>query len=101
MRYRKEKIYSILKRLYSDIKNSESNIHFKKIHGCQGFYDESKDEICIDYRKEIIPTIIHEFLHKWYPEKSETWVLAEERRIVNSLTQKQIKNILIHFVDIL
>jgi calcineurin-like phosphoesterase family protein len=101
MKYRKEKIYCILKRLYADIKHGDNNVYLKKIHGCQGYWDESKDEICIDYRKEIIPTLIHEFLHKWNPKKSETWVLAEEKRIVNVLTQKQIKNILKCFVDIL
>lgn len=94
MKYRKSKVYSITTRLYRDLKNNNGTIILKKINGCHGFYDDNTEQIALDYRKEFIPTIIHEFLHKWNPEKSETWVLREEAKIVNALSIIQIKHIL-------
>lgn len=94
MKYRKEKVYYITRKLYQDIRNNNGTIVLKKIRGCHGIYDESTEQIILDYRKEFIPTIIHEYLHKWYQNKSESWVRHEEKRIVNALSIAQIKNIL-------
>lgn len=100
MKYRKQKLYSITKRLHASIRASKGFLFLRKISGCHGFYDEAAEVIFIDYRKEFIPTIIHEFLHKWHYEKSESWVLREEKRIMNSLTPRQVKNLLKVLVEI-
>ena len=63
------------------------------MRGKVGTYDWNGDEeVAIDYRKDLLPTIIHEFLHKWNHDKSETWVCQEEKRIINALSFQQIRN---------
>ena len=96
-KYQKDRkeIYNITRRLYYLLRNHKDSIYFQKIHGgIYGYYERGTEEIHIDYRREIIPTLIHEALHKWHPEWSETKVLREESRIVNALSSRQIKNIL-------
>ena len=51
-------------------------------------------EVHLDFRENIISTLIHEALHYFYPDASETWVLTMEKRIVNQLTDRQVRNIL-------
>jgi hypothetical protein len=63
----------------------------------RGLYDYSTDAIELDYRKELLPTLIHEYMHKWYPKKSETWVLQQESLITNSLSDIQVRRILFKF----
>lgn len=60
-----------------------------KLRGACGYciYDES---IQIDYRKLIVPTIIHEVLHDMYPGQWEGWVLRLESKLVNILRTSDI-----------
>jgi hypothetical protein len=51
-------------------------------------YDLVTKEITIDYRKDIIPTLIHEAIHHWHSDWSEKKVIKEEKRITNLLTPK-------------
>jgi len=91
----KTDIYKITRRLYYLLRHHQDRIYFKKLsHGVYGYYDYGTEEITLDYRRDIIPTLIHESLHHWHPEWSETAVLKEEGRIMNLLTSRQIKNIL-------
>jgi hypothetical protein len=62
-----------------------------------GEYDYGTEEITLDYRKDLLSTLIHEYLHKWHPDNSETWVLQNEQMIVNALTTRQIKRIIYEF----
>ena len=94
--YDKKKLYNITHRLYKELRN-DPEIIIKKLRQMCGFYDYSTNQIALDYRKELIPTLIHEYLHRWYPDASETWVLQEESKIVNSLTEKQVVKILVEF----
>ena len=94
MPYTKKQLYKITNRLYKELNKNSDCIILRKLKGCQGEYNYCNDEVSIDYRKEIIPTLIHEYLHKWHPEKCETWVLQQEHLIINGLTTRQIKNIL-------
>jgi len=59
-----------------------------------GLYDYCAQEIKIDFRSALVPTLIHECIHHWHPEWSETEVLQEEKRIVNSITPKQALNLM-------
>jgi len=62
-----------------------------------GKYEPSDDEITIDYRKELIPTLIHEIMHCLHPDWCETKVLTKEREVVNAMSLRQCKNILRRF----
>jgi len=95
MKYDKKRLYKITSRLYKELKNKENIIILKKMGARrQGLYDYETGEISLDYRKELVPTLIHEYLHKWNPEECETSILNMERKIVNSLSLKQVKNII-------
>jgi len=66
---------------------------FKKIYGrTTGFY--KGDHIELDFRKDLIQTIVHECTHALHPELSETKVLKEETKIMKELTNLQAAEIL-------
>ena len=58
-------------------------------------------EIAIDYRHDLLSTLLHEALHYFHPECTEREVLSEEKWLVNNLSSKQIKNILKRFAEII
>jgi len=59
-----------------------------------GNYDPDTSIIKIDYRRDMLSTLIHEVLHHWHPDWCETKVLQHESLIINALSQRQIKNII-------
>jgi hypothetical protein len=95
----KEFLYRFTSRLYSELKNPERNITLKKLRGLCGLYDYGTEDIWLDYRREIVPSLIHEILHHFNPDKCETWISNEESKIINSLSLRQIKNIIKAFAD--
>jgi len=99
MTYTKRQLYCITHRLYKDLKKNPALITMKKLRSCHGEYDYGTDEIRLDYRMKLVPTLVHEHLHKWYPNKSETWILNRECVIMNNLSVRQIKNILFAFIS--
>ena len=94
MSYTKPQIYKITSRIYHELRTHGDDIVLRKLRGLHGEYDGSTDKISLDYRKDLLSTLVHEYLHKWHPEKSETWVLKNEQIIVNALSTRQIKRIL-------
>jgi len=94
MPHTQNQIYKITSRIYHELRNHGDDIVLCKLRGIHGEYDGETDHIALDYRKDLLSTLVHEYLHKWYPEKSETWVLNNERTIVNALSTLQIKKIL-------
>jgi len=92
---RQQETYALTRRLYGFLRNHSDQIFFKKLYGnVYGYYDHGTAEITIDHRRDVIATLIHEFIHHIHHDWSETKVLNYERRIVNSLTPRQIKNII-------
>ena len=94
MIYDKKQLYAITRKIYRNLRENPDCIILKKIRGNQGEYDYTTSEIFIDYRCNILSTLIHEYLHKWHPDKSESWVLKHEQLIVNALSTRQIRNLL-------
>lgn len=70
---------------------------FKKLKGVHG-YCEWEDGILLDYRKDLIPTIIHECIHFLEPEWAESRVLYAEKRVVNTITEDEVIKLLMYFV---
>jgi len=91
----KNEIDEFLKKLHHFILHKPDNISFERIKGgtC-GYYDHETEEITIDYRKDIIPTLIHEFTHHLNPKWRERQVLAYERKVMRILTPIQSKNLI-------
>lgn len=68
---------------------------FKKIHGrVTGFF--KGDHIELDFRKDLIQTIVHECVHAIHPELSETKVIKTEALIMREITNIQVATILQH-----
>lgn len=95
MGYSKKETYLITRRLYYLLRNHSDRIHFQKLYSnVYGSYDDATHEIKIDYRRDILATLIHEALHHWHPDWNETKVRQHESLIINSLSAKQIRNII-------
>lgn len=87
--------YAVSKKLYRFLRHHSDLISFEKLpRNVYGYYEMETHEIIIDYRRDIISTLIHEFLHHIYPEWCETKVIKMESRLINSMSPKQIKNII-------
>jgi hypothetical protein len=66
---------------------------FKKIRGLTtGIYKQ--DHIELDYRKDLIQTIIHECIHAIHPELSETKVIQTEHKIMKVITNSDVAELL-------
>lgn len=91
----KNRLYKITTGLYHYL-YSDEKVKLKKIHNVmlEGYYDEGDEGIVVDYRKSLLSTLIHEFIHKIHVDWTEKRVRRYESKIVNQLSQKQIKKIL-------
>jgi len=72
------------------------NIRSAEEHGFCLTSTNSRDVIliCIDPRKEFIPTLIHECLHGLYPKYKERRVGNLEKLIIRKMTPKHYINLL-------
>lgn len=97
----KENISHFTKRLYRLLRHKPEIFKIRKLRGARGWCFDDIDLIELDYRDEMISTLVHETLHYIHPDWSETKVLEGERWIMNNLSPVQVKNILKRFVAIL
>lgn len=66
---------------------------FKKLYGrTTGFYKGNHIEL--DFRKDLVQSIVHECTHALRPGLSETKVLKEEAKIMKEITNIQVAEIL-------
>ena len=56
--------------------------------------EEEAGNICLDYRLDILATLIHELLHYFNPDWKENRVKRRERELVNQLSLNQMKLLL-------
>jgi hypothetical protein len=73
---------------------------YSQLYGCYN-YDSEQESIKIDYRFDIVPTIIHEILHAMHPKWTERKVRKEENRHLRSLSEKQVINLLRTYINCL
>ena len=81
---------NILKRIK---KKPNGFFQFCKLRGNRGWWWQG-DAIIIDYRNEIVPTIIHEVLHDLYEDNAEKWVYRVESKIVQILNPYDVFRLL-------
>lgn len=94
----KEESLSLFERIIDCVKTRKKGFFtLKKLKGVHG-YCEWEDGILLDYRKDLIPTIIHECIHYLEPEWSEAQVVYSESRVVNSVSEDDITRLLMFFV---
>jgi len=66
---------------------------FKRIYGRTTGYFKG-DHIELDFRKDLVQSLIHECIHALHPELSETKVIKLERQVIKEITNLQVANIL-------
>ena len=71
---------------------------FKRMKKYAGTIDgwdrKSKVIITLDPKKNVISTMMHEFLHYRHPNMCESNIAKLEKKLMNSLSDRQVKNIL-------
>jgi hypothetical protein len=94
----KKESLELFERVISMIKKQKRGFfYFKKLKGVHG-YCEWEDGIILDYRKDLVPTIIHECIHYIEPDWSEAQVMYAESRVVNSIIDDDVIRLLLYFV---
>ena len=98
----REETYRFTHKLYQLLFNHSDHIFIRKLHqDVHGEYDPSTEDIHIDFRRDLISTLIHEAFHHWHPNWCETKVLEMESKVVNSLSQRQVKNVIKALANVL
>lgn len=98
----KEMVQGYTRKLYKFLGDGHY-IKLRKLRILRGFIetDDNPTELVLDYRDKLVPTLLHEFLHYQHPDWSETRILKMESELVNSLTIRQVRNIIKRFADVI
>lgn len=97
MKLKKKQLNNYVARMYRLLDKHGDKIHFKKLTKNQGYHIigyENDWWIEIDYKQQIFPTLWHEALHQWHPNWKHKDIYAMERAIVNSLSERQVRNVI-------
>lgn len=90
-----------IRRLHRLLQDRPEIFEIKKLRIKRGYCHDDGNRIELDYRDEIISTLIHEVLHYIYPEWEEEKIAKYERWIINKLSKTQVKNIIKRFASAL
>jgi hypothetical protein len=103
------RLYRIVSRIYRLFNEDGWRVRYARItwnrplceeHGVDldsvGFCDYENDEIWVDYRADVLATIVHECLHAIYPDMPEYEVRQLEKMVMDNLSPVQAKRILRH-----
>lgn len=90
-----------VRKLYKLFREKPHIFHVKKLRVARGYCHTDVERIELDYRDELISTLLHEALHFIHPEMTEEQVLWHETYLINKLSPRQIKNIIKRFSAIL
>jgi hypothetical protein len=95
-------IRNFIRKLYRFFEQGH-RIEFKKMPATHGaiWPEEYPTKMLLNPKGEMFTTIIHEALHYMNPEWCETQVIREEIRIVDKLTDRQVRNIIKRFAKAL
>lgn len=93
-----EEAIALFERIIICIKvQKKGYFELRKLKGVHGWC-EWEDGISLDYRKDLIPTIIHECIHLLEPNWSEYQVAYSEKRVINTITEDNVIKLLMLFV---
>lgn len=79
-----------LEETLSTVTVAESRI-VSATHFLDGYYDYGTHTVHIDPRYALTDVLLHELLHARYPSWSERRVSREGRRLMTSLTERQLR----------
>lgn len=90
-----------VRKLYKLFRDKPHIFHVKKLRVARGYCHTDIERIELDYRDEIISTLLHEAIHFLYPQMTEEQVLKNEHELINTLSPRQVRNIIKRFGAIL
>lgn len=95
----KKKIYRLTSKIYKYLRENRCEIGKLRPIGKYfqtGYYLDSEDgpKIVVDYRFEILTTLVHECIHHFHIDWKEERVLKEEHIVMALLSKKQAKNLI-------
>lgn len=90
-----------IRKLYRLLLNKPEIFEIKKLSKVRGYCADDGSSIELDYRDEIISTLIHEALHYLHPDWSESKVLFHEKYLMHNFSKTQVKNIIKKFATAL
>lgn len=90
-----------VRKLYKLFREKPHIFHVKKLRSARGYCHTDIERIELDYRDELISTLLHEALHFLHPEMTEEQVLWHETYLINKLSERQVRNIIKRFSAIL
>lgn len=102
----KEETNKYMRWLYQFLKAGHE-FEFGKSNLYRGWiHDEREDgvfeaRVFLDPRHKLLSTLIHEFLHFQHPDWCESKVLQMESQIVNSISDRQVRNLVKRFAEAL
>ena len=104
MFHTKKEIYRFLSRIYKFASTNPDSIRIQKIRrerdsdgelcDIAGLCFADEADIVIDYRHDVVFSILHECIHLFWPAFSEKKVLALEARLTAKITRVQAMHIL-------
>ena len=105
---RHKRLYYLVHRIYRLLSAGEWRIVFERIHDNRkvcleqdvhltsiGFCDYGNEILCVDYRYDILGTIVHECLHAIFQDKKERDIKKLEKFVMNNITPLQAKRIML------
>ena len=106
MTFNTKELYKFTRQVYKVLKQHPEKFIIKKLHGEYAYYKREIEEnnileVAIDYRYDLLSSLIHECLHHLHPDWCESKVLITEKNIINQLTTKQVTNMLKRFANVL
>jgi len=79
---------------YADLRNDLRLL--KKLGlggGIVGYCDSEEDVLYVDYREDVLATIVHECLHALYPDVEEPGIKALEKLVMDRMSPIQAKRL--------
>jgi hypothetical protein len=96
----RSEVHNYTRKLYRFLRQGYK-ISFKHLRSYRGYIDKYPDFVVVtfDPRDDLLTTVIHEFLHHEHWDWSEAQVLRMERELMNSLTDRQVRNMIKRFAE--
>ena len=95
----KKVVKKIVRQVHNVFNDPDWTFEYKKLKNKCGVMDPGTWTITLDFRRDLVPSIIHECLHVRYPTLTEKQVSKIEQMIANSLSLRQVRGILIKIID--
>jgi hypothetical protein len=91
----RSKTYVFTRKLYRFMRRHPDKIFFEKLpRDIYGYYEPDTHDIILDYRRDLVSTLIHEFLHHLYHNWCETKVERMEKKMINTMSRAQVRHII-------